>query len=726
MGSQRYPDAPARPDDIIDGLSGGETNRGISGTVSQWLSVAETVPDALGPGSVARSVVEKLGEIVSARDFYEPTDASFHTAINKAVANRVTAGGGGVWIPTGYYTFADGGVDLADAENVVIFGDGMGATRVKQSTSNVCFTRSINAETNIRFIEIRDLTIIGQWEENQSLGGDNDRAISIHKADIARIIRVESLYNRQMGLKASQCGEVHIEGCRVQYCARDGINCDSSHRAKIINNTIRHCNDDGIALHTVTTIGDNPNWGQIVTGNFLEDTHGIKLLGAVKAIVAHNQGHRCKGYHFKVDDESATNQGLNDVYGLTLAHNIFHDCINPALYGSTNQLNSVYIGSRSDAQLAIEPGSPPTINKPENFVYQSNNASNERAGGHAIHIVGNSIRQTLKNGVDYSDWGFGELYYKDGWLDPEITATGHMLSGSGIVLNGALADVCIEGNDISGFSRCVRPVAPQSRPGNSPMTIKNNRFIRFATCAIGNSESEDFILPYMSEGNFFDGDPYFESDRRTTPLDGTWLSNSQYPVAFVTTHQEYVVSDGDTFRNLAEQLYRTDTASQFLCRRPKVIGDPVQFKGIGGLGKMPIPETQFICEDSDPRSNTYGQPLRSGLISGNSANSPVRGIFVAGQLVYRNPLAASQALGWGVVTSGSANSGAWASGQNYTVPTVRKNSSNKVYALVTAGGGTTANEPTHDYGTATEADGYVWRFEAPQEASFKTMGSLSA
>lgn len=56
MPSMRYRGRPARADDIIDGLSGDRTNEGISGTVSQWLGVAEFEADALFPGSVATPV----------------------------------------------------------------------------------------------------------------------------------------------------------------------------------------------------------------------------------------------------------------------------------------------------------------------------------------------------------------------------------------------------------------------------------------------------------------------------------------------------------------------------------------------------------------------------------------------------------------------------------------------------------------------------------------------
>jgi len=691
------------------------------------MSIIGNLQNDRSQRAALQALLNKVGEVVNAREYSHPTDSSFHLAVQRAVDARAASGGGAVWIPSDEYDFLGGSRIIAKNKNVVIFGDGMGATPIQQNSTNNCFTRSANSVTNIRFLELRDFTIIGEWESDNSLGTDNDRGISIHFVDVCHVRNIEVLYMRQVSIKVGSCGEVLIDGCRVQYGARGAIICTPSSRVKVANCTIRHCNDDAIAVDTVTSVGDSANWGHIITGNFIEDSYGIKLLGAVKGIVANNQCHRGKAYALKVDDEAGTDEGITSVLGLTVANNIFHDTINNNLFHDvSSQLNPVYIGSRDTAQLPVEYGSPPTINKPEDFVYQSNNEDNERTAGEGITVSNNDIRQTLPEGGTYSDWGFGELFYKTGWLDPEVAVGAHIRAGSGIILNGAHNGTVIASNRVYGYSRCVRFVSPLSMPGAEPISIKNNRFVRFLTCGIGNSEGSDFVLPVVSEGNYFDGDPYFESDRRTSPLDGTWQVNSTYPVAIDATHHEYIVSDGDTYRNIFSHLQRTDTSSQFMIRRSKVIGDCIQFKGIGEIGKLPVAETQFVFEDSDPRSNTYGQPLRSGLAFNNSHNPPIRGCFVANQVAQRTVLLASTLTGYGVVTSGAASEGAWASGQTYTVPTNRTNGSSKVYTLITAGGGTTANEPVHDYGTVTGGDGYVWRFEAPAVAVFKSMPSLGA
>src|SRR5690606_23505901 len=104
------------------------------------------------------------------------------------------------------------------------------------------------------------------------------------------------------------------------------------------------------------------------------------------------------------------------------------------------------------------------------------------------------------------------------------------------------------------------------------------------------------------------------------------------------------------------------------------------------------------------RSNTYGRPLISNrLVAGNTVvTGGSTGMSMTGQIVYRNSFAASTVVGWVVTVGGAHSAGAWASGQSYVAGRQVTAASGKVYLLVTAGGGTTANEPTHDYGEVTE------------------------
>lgn len=70
-----------------------------------------------------------------------------------------------------------------------------------------------------------------------------------------------------------------------------------------------------------------------------------------------------------------------------------------------------------------------------------------------------------------------------------------------------------------------------------------------------------------------------------------------------------------------------------------------------------------------------------------------------------------------------AVSAPWTSGQSYTVGTWVSNGG-RAYSLVTAGGGTVANAPTHTSGDVTGADGYVWRWQSDAVATFQAVGEV--
>lgn len=107
---------------------------------------------------------------------------------------------------------------------------------------------------------------------------------------------------------------------------------------------------------------------------------------------------------------------------------------------------------------------------------------------------------------------------------------------------------------------------------------------------------------------------------------------------------------------------------------------------------------------------------------------PVTGVYAIGHVRQKTNAAASTSWGWVATTAGGAMTSAWASGQNYVAGTWYRNASNRVYELITAGGGTTAGEPT---GVVigvdeTAADGYTWRCRAVASARWAPMAALGA
>lgn len=109
-----------------------------------------------------------------------------------------------------------------------------------------------------------------------------------------------------------------------------------------------------------------------------------------------------------------------------------------------------------------------------------------------------------------------------------------------------------------------------------------------------------------------------------------------------------------------------------------------------------------------------------------SAAIPTSGVYQLGDEVMLPSPAASASPGWLVTTAGGAMIGLWATGATYAAGVWYRNSSGRVYKLVTAGGGTTSVQPTGTTMGATEtgADGYVWLCMHTASARFATLPAV--
>jgi hypothetical protein len=120
-------------------------------------------------------------------------------------------------------------------------------------------------------------------------------------------------------------------------------------------------------------------------------------------------------------------------------------------------------------------------------------------------------------------------------------------------------------------------------------------------------------------------------------------------------------------------------------------------------------------------------------LEGLAGATPTYGLSNQGDIL---PISAAAASGTGLkvcTTTGGNAGGAWASSATYTVSTGqtwKRASNNRVYKLVTAGGGTTSVEPTGTTigGQETGADGYVWQCMASTSARWAavTLGAAEA
>jgi hypothetical protein len=114
MPSMRYPNAPSLASDIIDGLAGDETNRGISGTAAQWLAAGgvTSVGAYGGVGDGTTDITESLDEAWAASI----------TQAHAASGQRRALGSFELYLPPGNYVYSGTGLEMSTGASFTLRG----------------------------------------------------------------------------------------------------------------------------------------------------------------------------------------------------------------------------------------------------------------------------------------------------------------------------------------------------------------------------------------------------------------------------------------------------------------------------------------------------------------------------------------------------------------------------------------------------------------------------
>lgn len=604
------------------------------------------------------------------------TDAQ--SGIQAAIDRAYNAGGGVVQLPAGNIFLASG---LVPKDLVTIRGMGMGVTRLLQAGDfNVFNPGGSGTGISFQYKAFEDFTIVGQWQTLPSQS-TNSRHFSLLRTQHIRIERVESIYCRFMAITAQYCGEVMVHNCRVRYAARDSINTTSCERNIITGNRLMHCWDDAIAIHQTESDGNPPREQQIIQGNIIEDCFGIKALGLRKASISGNIITRAKGYGIYCSASGV--EGESDHLGISIQGNVITDTIQSAKFGAGAQQFGIYFANRSQSyQAPVVGGATPDVNKPENFWYLNNAPSAQNAGASGVNISDNIIAWTLKHTPLYSDWGMdnvepalGRGFTTTGWADPDMS-TGHMMSGTGIWLNGAILDIDITGNTIYG---CNSPITVASTlTALSELTVRDNSLRRYAGHGVGLETSAVKYGRVRISNNIFDGDPYFEHSNRTAGPDGTWSTGAQTPTAVDCVNFETIEFFNNSLRNL-NQVFHTNANTKTVgggnvYYMEPAAGDTVSTpsnsnKGIRSPSYRSESGAKIVWETSDPTSTSYGQVLfAQGTMAAGAI--PSTGYYISGQFVMcvgvavatqtleagaTDPTPQYTLIGWRRLTTGNAH-----------------------------------------------------------------------
>jgi len=182
--------------------------------------------------------------------------------------------------------------------------------------------------------------LIGDWDQRQAMGLNASRGIALngyHKV-VFEHLHLEGI--RQMGLTAGYCDEVSAHGCTIERNARDGMNFTGSRFVTVSGCTIRHCYDDAVAVHCVHE-DTNPaaKYGTVISGNQIEDSFGIKVLGGENIIISHNNIMRPKLYGVYLGKDSHYQEGLVPHRNVIIQGNLITDVIRREYLQVPHELN---------------------------------------------------------------------------------------------------------------------------------------------------------------------------------------------------------------------------------------------------------------------------------------------------------------------------------------------------------------------------------------------------
>jgi len=564
------------------------------------------------------------------------------------------AGGGGIYIPAGNYYVT--GLFIPPS-NTHIFGDGMDCTILQWHDVDHCFVNVASKEN----IEFSDFTIVGRWDTNRTQG--SKFPFLLYYIDDVKFTRVGVDYSRSMSIAVRSCDSAMAQSCRIRWSAIDAISFVDVANYIICNNEITHCGDNGIAAHCTDSQGGLTTpvrSNGVINGNRLTQTCGINALGGKLIDISDNTATLCLGYGISIGYVAA--EGNTAPIGINISNNVITDVIAIGTFTSNNyiQITGLVTAGSGGTAIAAPPGQADTVTgaviDPYPYWYD-NGTAEPQAGAYFININNNQTIRTLPLASNYSDWGYGDLFTRSGWIDPAIDATALTATARGINLGGTsslIKDMIIQGHIAHGLSSGIFFQA-STRYDN--ILIQGCEISDVAigafVCASGLTGNHNVTI----RNNIIDCDPYLHSANRSASIDGGW-QNTDQPSALYNQNAGGFNFFNNEIRNAASVQFGSGSV---LMRdnigycEPFAIGWNANNLGIGKI-LDPGERIWYTIEYSDPNVATFGQLKNTCPFDATS--QPSSGNWVAGMFVRSRaiaPTASGYTLGWYRVTTGSGN-----------------------------------------------------------------------
>lgn len=506
--------------------------------------------------------------------------------------------------------------------------------------------------TSIDHLTFRDFTLVGNREANPICLRTDPRifGILIYEVDRIKFDNVGFEDIRDSAVELRLCGSVEVTGCYAERIAKAGFNASACKSVRIIGNRIKGTGDDAIAAHSIPTLGGHIADRVVIQGNVIEDAYAIQCVGIHNGTIAGNVIVRPKYHGISVIyfvDGTGAYEGATSQLALNVIGNTITDVLNaygaytPAANGA-RYIRIINI-PRQDGGLASIPGAPVVGTGAFTDYYlglHNTQDTDPQAGGFAINVVGNVCARTLPSGVAYSDWGYGEMFTPDGFVDPDIIeplSSGVLVNTASIgVAHGLQIDGFIRGlnvcdNVFSGMAACIR-----GAEGNLCLVasrISRNMFERFTDGIYMTADAGEVNFDLDITDNRFDGDPGFTISGHNS--DGSWTAETLcYGIRTsgprgmrirrnVVSRVSRFLSIGTDFNQWSQNTLRLQPAS---------IGFSTSNKGIGYVSQPAGDVWLYEFVYSDPTQSNYDTVI--GKCPESAAAKPTSGYCLAGQIVH--------------------------------------------------------------------------------------------
>lgn len=589
------------------------------------------------PGGIARTLVQQWSDEINLKNILDGVctgNAAIDTAaMNTALAQAAMSGGTGavaIHAPACTYklTVPDlvndptGTIGFRLPSNATLRGDGPKTIFTWNDTdAHHLFGSAGSPTTYATGITFRDFKVRGTGDVNAMA---NAYPFIVYYVDGLRFEGVISEYSRVMGIAARSSTNVTVERSTVRFAKRDGINLSQCSGTAVRDNDAEHIDDDAISVSSSSADPQKVRTGDVITGNRIADAQGIRALGARKLTIAGNQLARIRQHMVDVStlpaDGTSIQEGVGAAVAITITGNTFTDLIDRQYVDNLNHgASAIYVNGVSARQgtYPVIPGEPNpatgTARNPAFEVFANSTSATVPTPASAGYVIaGNVFKQTLppSDGTDarfnrFSDYGFGKIWTRTGWLDPSLPATA--FRGSAVQVSGGIVrDLSATGNVISGYGYCLN-FSQGVRYDN--ITFAHNTCTDISQAAVVVNTAGR--LQAFVDFNTFDLDPYLQHANRGA--NGTW-KGSNFPYAFYSAQGSGVFARNNIIRNAGGVTnFPLSTAGWYFAEN---IGEAdLQNTGFNagnkGIGYFPenSGKLRYARVGSDPTSADFGTVL---------------------------------------------------------------------------------------------------------------------